>query len=187
MFSCKSDFWTAGSWPLPFIMKPGLLRIQLPVHLNHFPWLFRGNWPSSGSYSICILRTWEKTKDLLHLSKKIQKHLFSASLFRSLFIRLMQNLSSLVYTLYKQDFLLKTLVKVFLEQFAFILWCKWIWGEIVTMLLLPMSQQAWPATERDLCHYYFLAYTSICPLNIHDSILPEWLNACCSFVSFKYN
>lgn len=32
----------------------------------------------------------------------------------------MQNFSSLAYILYKQDFLLKTLLEVFLEQFAFI-------------------------------------------------------------------
>lgn len=118
VFSCKS----AGSWPLPFTMKPGLLRIL--VHLNSFPWLFRGNWPSlrPQAHIQSAFEGLERKQKICFLSlKKIQNYLFSACSLRCLFRCLMQNFSSLAHILYKQDFLPKTLLKIFLEQLAFIL------------------------------------------------------------------
>lgn len=117
MFSYKSNFWTAGSWTLPFIMKPGLLRIQLPVLLNSFPWPF----PCPQARIQSALEELERKQKTYFLSpKKIQNYLFSASLLRYLFRCSLQNFSALAYILHKQDFLLKTLLEVFLEQFAFI-------------------------------------------------------------------
>lgn len=45
------------------------------------------------------------------------------------------------------------------------------------VLLLPVSQQGWTATKRELYHHHFVACISMHPLDIHDGILlPElWL------------
>lgn len=40
-------------------------------------------------------------------------------------------------------------------------------------IFLPVNQQGWTATKRELRHHHFVAYIGLYPLGIHDSILPE--------------